>query len=175
MNSTDLDIRLSLALDTFLHLLRTGWNQVEFLAEQTQRSPGDVLADWAQANWEFVVEAAVSVNGRIFLEPYGDGADCNAIGSRVWMPGAASTHVVNCAPRQGDESIDMLSGNTIRFPERGFPVDRFAALRADGWFEETPPFEHVLVTALGQEALFPLSDLQFLLQVAEGASPLPQP
>ncbi len=164
MNPAEDDERINLALSVFLGMLRAGWEAVGDLAKSTQREPNEVLADWAQANWETIVEAAVSPDGKIFIEPYGDGADCNSVGSRVWMPGAVSTHVVNCVPRSGDQVWNVLLEEYMRAPEEGYAVDRFAAHREDGWYAECPPFDHVVTTASGQDALFRLSDVSFVLR-----------
>jgi hypothetical protein len=164
MNTAETDVRLGLALDAFLRLLCAGWEAVEELAKRTQREPNEVLADWAQANWETIVEAAISLDGKVFIEPYGEGADCNSVGSRVWMPGVASTHVVNCTPRSGNQVWNVLMEEYVQFPEEGYAVDRFATPRKDGWYAECPPFDHVVTTASGQDALFRLSDVSFVLR-----------
>ena len=164
MNPAETDIRLGVALQVFLRLLCAGWEGVEALAKSTLREPNEVLADWAQANWETIVEAAVSLDGAVFIEPYGEGADCNSVGSRVWMPGAASTHAVNCIPRSGNQVWNVLLEEYVRFPEEGYAVDRFATPREDGWYAECPPFDHVVTTASRQEGLFRLSDVSFVLR-----------
>lgn len=155
---------LDLALGTFLDVLRSGWVSVGDLAALKGVAAEVLRADWAQANWEAIVEAAVS-EGHLYIEPYGDGADCNSIGSRVWMPGAKSTHVVSCYPLAGISVVDRLLGQDVTFPGEGLPVDRFACLTDEGWYEERPPFDHVLtILPGGREALFLASDMRFALR-----------
>ena len=55
-------------------------------------------------------------------------------------------------------------GEEAEFPLMGLLVDRFAAPTADGWYAELPPFDHVLTTFEGREALFRLSDVRFVLR-----------
>jgi hypothetical protein len=164
MNAGDPDTVLDLAIEAFLALLRAGWGNIKGLAAAMGKDPEEFLSDWAQANWEAVVEAAISPRGRTFIEPYGDGADCNPVGSRVWMAGVASTHAVHCVPRSGTSAWDYLMGEEVEFPQTSLLVDRFAIATADGWYAEQPPFDHVLTTFRGREALFRLSDVRFVLR-----------
>ncbi len=156
------------ALRTFLEVLCSNWASIGALANLKQTDPEQFRADWAQANWEAIVEAAVST-GQVFVEPYGDGADCNAVGSRVWMPGVRSTHAVSCYPVVGRRAVDRLMGEEITFPDGGLLVDRFACPTEEGWYSERPPFDHVLTRSAGErEALFRLSEVGFTLRsVAE--------
>lgn len=160
------DTVLGLAIEAFLVLLRSGWSNIKELAVAVGRAPEEHLSDWAQANWEAVVEAALSPCGGVFIEPYGDGADINSVGSRVWMPGTTSTHAIHCLPRLGASAWDGLTGRLAEFPQMGLFVDRFAAATASGWYAEEPPFDHVLTTCEGRENLFRLSDVRFLLREA---------
>lgn len=72
------------------------------MATLAHRGPTEFLAEWAQVNWEMVVEAVVARTDKVFIDPYGDGADCNGASSRIWMPDAASTHVVSVVYRRAD-------------------------------------------------------------------------
>ncbi|MCA9680303.1 MAG: hypothetical protein KC464_35065, partial [Myxococcales bacterium] len=62
------------AVRAFAATLATSWERLEAIARRT--STGSYLADWAQANWEMIVEGVLPP-GEDFLEVYGDGADCN--------------------------------------------------------------------------------------------------
>lgn len=157
---------LRTAVLTFVSLLRSGWSDVYELGRSVPgRDASEYVADWAQASWEMLVEAAVSPNGNTYLEPYGDGADCNSVGSRVWRPGVSSTHAVHILPRDGGELRDGLTGTMFPLPERGIAIDRFVALSEDGWFKPEPPFDHVLVHQNGREKVVPISEVEFLLAV----------
>lgn len=156
--------RLEPALQTFLAVLKAGWDAVGNVAALKQTDPQEFRSDWAQANWEAIVEAGVS-DGYVFLEPYGDGADCNQTGSRVWVPGAVATHAVVCMPLLGDSAVDRLIEKEVVFPQDGLVVDRFASLTAEGWHSEQAPFDHVLSFSSGQsEMLFRSKDLRFELR-----------
>jgi len=161
MNSGETNSLLDAAVGVFVQIICSDWWAVEGLAKTAHREPAEVLAEWAQANWETVVESSVSPDGKVFIEPYGEGADCNAVGSRVWMPGVASTHAVTCVPRSGDQALDVLVGEYLGFPEGGYPIDRFVALTDEGWYAERPPFDHVLISVSGKDTVFRMSDLRF--------------
>ena len=67
--------------------------------------------DWLQANWELIVEKAICKPGE-YLQPYGEGADCNGASSRICFPKAKPTHFLRCANRLG-EVRDLLSGRIV--------------------------------------------------------------
>ncbi len=161
--------RVGPAVDTFLHVLRACWTELGSLASRLEERQSEFLSDWMQATWESVVEASVASGSRTFIEPYGDGADCNTTGSRVWMPGVESTHAVCCVARQGGSVKDVLTGERVELNE-GWPVDRFVSRTGDGWYREELPFDHVLVLADGGEAVFDLNEVRFILR-ALGSSP----
>lgn len=155
---------LDLALRTFREVLLCGWAGLGDLAEHKRAEPDQFRADWAQVNWEAIVEAAVS-DGGVFLEPYGDGADCNSVGSRVWMPGVKSTHAVICHPSVGLSVRDRLTAEEVPFPEEGLLLDRFACVTSEGWWSEHPPFDHVLTLSREKgEALFRLTEVKFAVR-----------
>lgn len=162
----DVEAVLPVAIEIFLELLRAEWDNMSKLARLLQTANESFLADWAQGNWESVVEAAMASivgPGQVFLEPYGDGADCNSVGSRVWMPGVSSTHVINCVPRAGLVAWDYLMNAELEFSPDGLPVDRFVTLTRQGWYSEEPPFEYVLAYTEGREVLVRASDVDFSL------------
>jgi hypothetical protein len=156
---------LDASLAAFRDVLGGGWVSVGDVATLANRDPAEFRADWAQASWETLVEAALSPDGRLVLEIYGDGADCNGASSRVWKPDAVATHAIHCHPRTGPTAVDLLTGAAVTFPQDGFLVDRFACHSEDGWYREMPPFDGVLVSASGREALFRIDDLRFALHV----------
>lgn len=157
--------QLQKSIFTFLSLLRESWGSVLELGKTIpNRAPEEFVADWMQASWEMIVEAALSQNGIIFLEPYGDGADCNEVGSRVWRPGMASTHAVHCVSTEGKESFDVLTGKKICFPEDGYALDKFVTASNDGWYLAEPPFNHVLFFKDGKDTVVKLDDVEFVLK-----------
>ena len=164
MTQTDEATILNAAIAIFLEVLRAGWTPLCRLASQARFTSADeMLADWSQSNWEMIVEAAVSSGKGIYLEPYGEGADCNDVGSRTWMPGRASTHAVHCVPRGGARLRDTLMQVDVEAPRNGFSIDQFVSRTEEGWYVEAPPFDHVLVQTKNSEVMFPLSDVSFIL------------
>ncbi len=171
MTKSSLSGSLEPAIEAFLVVLRGGWKAIAAVsASRGDRGSSQFLADWAQANWEAIVEATVSSTGLVFLEPYGDGADCNPVGSRVWMPDALPTHAVCCKPIVGLGACDWLSDEEVVFPDCGIAVDRFAALSSEGWWVEQAPFDHVLGSSDGCERLFRLSDVRLVLSAVADRS-----
>ncbi|MBK9261551.1 MAG: hypothetical protein IPM54_17315 [Polyangiaceae bacterium] len=168
MIQAELNTRLNQAIGVFLTVLRAGWHPMTALAQQMAgRDKEEVLADWAQANWEMIVEAAVAVNPQTFIEQYGEGAECNARGYRVWEPDAEPTHAVHCVLRDGNGICDVLLGEYVQFPDTGLQLDRFASRSANGWYLECPPFDHVLLRTGGRDVLVPLKDVRFTLKKIE--------
>ena len=64
-------------------MLETYWGSLQKLSKHDPT--GSLKDDWMQANWELIVEGLLS-DGRLVLEPYGEGADCNGASSRVLYP-----------------------------------------------------------------------------------------
>jgi len=159
------DALLRSAISTFTSLLRSSWLQIHNLGLAVPgRDASEYVADWAQASWEMVVEAAVSSPDQIvYLEPYGAGADCNDIGSRVWQPGVSSTHVVHAVPLNGEELCDRLTGDAFVVPTDGVAMDQFVTLSENGWYQDVPPFDHVLIHHQGREKVVALDEVDFIL------------
>lgn len=156
------------AIQVFVEMLRREWDSMAELSALAGLDFPDLASDWSQANWEAIVEAAVS-EGDVFLDVYGDGADCNATGSRVSMPEAASTHAVRIRSKSGEAMIDRLSGRIVQAPDVGFAFDRFASIGEGGWYVERPPFDYVLArTESGEEVLFALADSSFVIGLPIG-------
>ena len=114
----------------FAGFLTASWEAARRTAETHQQAArDDFMSDWAQANWELLVETPLrEMTGfeSAFLEPYGDGADCNGASPRVWMPGALPTHRILCHPRSNELARDLLTGNTIESSQGAMVFDRFA-------------------------------------------------
>lgn len=159
------------SIETFCDILNRNRQHVYELGQNTPgRDPDSFVADWAQATWEMTVEAAATASQGhlVYLEPYGEGADCNDVGSRVWHPGVSSTHSVNIVPRQGSLFLDALTGSSFLSPDGGVPLDQFVHPAKDGWYRTEPPFDHVLIYLREAEKVVALGELDFLL------TPVPQ-
>ena len=147
----------------FRAAVTAAWPAVTSLVEPGRRVP--LLDDWLQAMWEMLVEASLSVHraNSLFLETYGEGADCNPRSSRVYSPNATATHAIRCVPRVGTAVPDALSGRNVVFPDGGLPLDRFVCLDGAGWYSEAPPFDHMLLFAKGTEFIVSVDRLDFQL------------
>jgi hypothetical protein len=161
--------RLNQAITAFHAVLVSSWGSVHQLATSVpERDIDEFLADWAQATWEMTVEAAVSARSKVYLEPYGEGADCNPVGSRVWHPGVSSTHTIHCRPLKGVRLVDVLASEPTTTDRDSLVFDQFVTLTENGWFEAKPPFDHVLAFQGDREKLFPLGVVDFVLvEIAE--------
>ena len=160
---------LDKSVDAFLGLLRTSWSGVRATLVESAGWDESVMSDWMQANWEMIVEAALSRNGAVALVVYGDGADCNAGSSRVWKPSALPTHAVACRPARATAK-DQLTGDDVRFPANGLPLSEFVTMAdGSGWYRACPPFDCVLLDAGGEEVVVELSELRFALLTVESS------
>lgn len=159
---------LAVALDAFLTVLRSSWHSVRSGLVETAGWDESVLDDWAQANWEMIVEAALSREQRVILDVYAAGADCNDLSSRVWQPELRPTHAVACRTIRPDGPIrDHLSGLNIAMPSAGLRLTEFVTLTEDGWYRAEPPFDYALVDFDGVEAVVRLTEVSFVLVKAE--------
>ena len=152
---------------SFATFLRQSWTAIDALKQAVPASEGDaIVADWLQANWELLVEAALRFATRdsgLFLERYAEGADCNDRSSRVWMPGALPTHRVLCQPRGGLELRDLLTGSVLS-SKRLIAFDRYVSRTPAGWYAQSPPFDHVLASVGEREVLLKAPSVQFVLE-----------
>lgn len=154
---------LDRAMSTFMALLRSSLPSVRGALVDTAGWDESVLFDWTQANWEMIVEAALSRDGSIILDVYGDGADCNDGSSRVWQPSKLPTHSVACVPRNS-LAKDQLTGRTVRFPTGGLALSEFVTMDDEsGWYHAGPPFDCVLFDLDGERVVIEVSHLSFTL------------
>jgi hypothetical protein len=149
----------------FATFLSRNWVPVKEVAAALEDVEADeFMSDWAQANWELLVETAfreLAGFGGAFLEPYGEGADCNDASSRVWMPSATPTHQLVCRSRDGIGMHDLLTGKWIEPANAHVLFDHFAARSEHGWHEPAPPFDCVLGFMDNQEVLVSVDQLSF--------------
>jgi hypothetical protein len=148
----------------FADVLSAAWPGVVTISRQLDQTAREAfLADWAQAMWEMLVEGAASTGETpVFLEVYGEGADCNARSSRVYRPEVLPNAAIMCAPRPGHSVLDALSKQPVEFPRGGIAFDRLVRLDGGGWYEEAAPFDHVLLSG-GDDRVVPVADLEFVL------------
>lgn len=116
------------------------------------------LGDWCQANWELLVEGALSrhLNCSVLLEPYGGGADINGRSSRVIFPEALPTHRILCRGRSAF-ALEHLSHKYLSINEA--PFYQFVSWNGRQ-YEEVPPFQYVLLKE-DEFTLFALQDVRF--------------
>ncbi len=165
MSASELRDNLNRAICVFLELIRNQWSRVSELATHGGTyARGSLVADWLEANWEMLVEATVSEEGRVVLEPYGDGADCNAVGSRVWKPGVTTTHEVVVIGRSGLAAVDALSGEAFDIANAGLHFEKFVTMTSEGWYAERVPFDHALCAKNGRDVVFSLRNVTFDLR-----------
>ena len=116
--------------------------------------------DWAQANWELLVERTLCKPGQ-FLELYGSGSDYEeAQYSRVFFRDASPTHDVLCEPASAAPT-DQLSGFAVELT--GAVFDRVVA-RSGSWYANLPPFDHVLLQRGEQTLLVRVDEVSFALR-----------
>lgn len=121
-----------------------------------------IVGDWLQANWEILVEAPwrERMSGG-FLEPYGDGADCNGASSRVWLPDAVPTHRIICTHKKIDQFHDVLTNETVSHSKLNF--DKLVNW-GGGLYEEEPPFDYLLTEIESSIVVFSIKDVRFCVE-----------
>jgi hypothetical protein len=152
----------------FARFLDASWNSAWSAATPMEDiDPADLMADWAQANWELLVETPLRETagfGEAYLEPYGEGAECNGASSRVWRPQALPTHRVVCRGRETAATMDLLTSRNVDATSHPIVFDHFASLSKRGWHEEAPPFDCVLGYHGNQEILVRVDAILFDLE-----------
>lgn len=137
---------IEVALSYFRRLLDCSWADINAL--EIASGQEGLAADWMQASWETVVEAALSGQfAKLRLAVYGDGADCHPRSSRFSSPIDLPTHQIICRPRD-EFVVDALTGARVASCSR-YSLDRFVSVTG-GWYYESPPFDHALLD-IGQE------------------------
>lgn len=163
MNTTLNDV-----MRRFAHFLSASWNAASAAATQmAQVEAAEFMSDWAQANWEILVETPFRELvgfGEAYLEPYADGADCNDGSSRVWNPGALATHRLVFRAVDDVPMFDLLTGRSVDATETPALFDHFASKSERGWHDQVPPFDCVLGHQNGQEVLVRLDEVAFAVE-----------
>lgn len=121
--------------------------------------------DWAQANWELLVERVVCSTNESFVI-YGSGSDYEAAAhSRVFFHNIEATHKIICIAKS--TVVDRLSKSEVDLTK--FDFEAFVTF--DGrWFNMAPPFDHVLLTEQGaiggsyQQIVIPVEQINFGVQ-----------
>jgi len=154
-------ISLEKAIIAFRTLLLQFWGELSLYPSSDDNEV--FVQNWLQANWELLVESAFPAEQGVFLEVYGDGADCNGESSRVLYPDKLPNYSVYCQLKENEVGIDRISNEEVVFSEKGMPFDRFVAIEK-GWYFERPPFDHVLLTVDGgTEVALNLKLVKFVL------------
>jgi hypothetical protein len=160
------------ALRHFAEFLTKNWTGVRASTQGLKAiDANELLADWAQANWELLVEPHLReqvASRESFLEPYGDGAECNGSSSRVWLPDAMPTHRIVCRQRGTASFHDLLTDRVLEPPIGTVVLFEQFATRADGgWYKVDAPFDCVLGYLGEQEVLIPLEQVAFFAESTE--------
>lgn len=145
----------------FRDMLVRCWSTIAKVASDS--SADNLLNDWCQSSWEMVVEAALSAKQPIFLEVYGEGADCNGESSRVLYPDKKPSHRIEIKTTK--DTVDVINGQKVKAGHQVW-FDRFVT-KSEGWYREEPPFDHVLVLVNESEAVIPLDEVVFVLVEVE--------
>lgn len=120
------------------------------------------IYDWLQGNWELLVEAPLLQKSNIFLEIYGEGADCNDVSSRVCFPEATATHKISLQSKTEDSVYDYLNECWIDLKKEEFFFEEFVCYK--DWYYIKPPFEFVLTYNSNRlESIVSIDDVSFLL------------
>lgn len=125
-------------LEGFVSLLCLYWPNIEQLISTD--STGSFKDDWLQANWELIVGRQL-MSSNMYLEVYGDGADCNGASSRVTFPEKDATHSIILKSNSEDKVYDILGEKYIGSKDDDIIFQKFVTVKKDGWYYEEPPFD----------------------------------
>lgn len=163
---------VDVVMRVFADFLSASWGIAHQVASSLEEVEGsELVSDWAQANWEILVEAPLRemVGSRAaFLDPYSDGAECNGKSSRVWEPEALPTHRIVCLPRPGAALLDLLTNRVVEVSGSPLIFDHFAIHSEQGWHEEAAPFDCALAYHDDQEILLRLDQISFAAEELAG-------
>ncbi len=159
---------LDVVMQAFSRFLSASWEVVCEVASSLEQVEGtEFTSDWVQANWEVLVETPfreIVGFGAAFLEPYGEGAECNETSSRVWKPEALPTHRIVCLPHERAALLDLLTDRVLEVTRGPLIFDHFAVKSEREWHEEAPPFDCALAYHDDQEVLLRLDQISFVAQ-----------
>lgn len=141
----------------FRRIISDGWTDINNLALLDRT--GSYVDDWLQANWERVVEASQHAGQEIYLEPYGDGADCNPGSSRVWMPQAKFHYSVYVSPPVKGNVLDCLNDRLISEPMK---FGHFCSM-VNGWPHLSTPFDYISLNSPSGESVVALEGMRFFI------------
>ncbi|MBU0913480.1 MAG: hypothetical protein KKF22_13175 [Gammaproteobacteria bacterium] len=154
-------------LNANYQLVTQSYEMHKFHAEQEKLllvSFEEYFDDWAQANWELLVERVVCSTNESFVI-YGSGSDYEAAAhSRVFFHNVKPTHKIVCFAKS--TVMDRLSKTEVDLTK--FDFDAFVT--SDGkWFNVSPPFDHVLLTEKAvvgnyQQIVIPIEQINFGVQ-----------
>ena len=152
-------ISITSKIEDFAKFLNVSWALVEDIIKGEFEE--DTQDDWFQVNWELLVERELGVE--IFLEVYGNGADCYGASSRITFNEKAATHFITCKSNNGQPLTDLLSKKQLLNKNNNLIFDRLVTMTDDGWYAESSPFSQVLCRIGGDEVILNLEDLEFSL------------
>ncbi len=129
-------------LKDYASLLCLYWSKVKELDDSDTTE--SFKNDWLQANWELIVERQLG-DSDLYLEVYGDGADCNGESSRVLFSNKRATHniILKSNSSSGNSIYDLLGEKYIDDRNEKIIFQRFVTMREDSWYYEEPPFDMI--------------------------------
>jgi len=152
--------KIKVLLGYYAKFLSVSWEILEKFSEKDQS--GSMKGDWLQANWEVLIEGALS-DLRVVLEPYGEGADCNSYSSRVLYPERVPTHNIICVPAKNKKLYDCLNEIYVTDLCNDIIFVQFVTMGKDGWYYEKPDFEYVLGSYDDKVSVLQFESVEFKL------------
>lgn len=146
-------------IHAFLNFLNSSWSSLnEIYASEDLRYE---ICDWFQANWELLVEHPLSHKLKlpIRLVVYSEGADLYTDSSRVMFPFDLPSHEVRARVKAGSKCL--LSSKKI-ITDHLYEFCEFVKRDGD-WYEQSGPFDCVILEVSCDELLFHVSDVDFVL------------
>ena len=160
---TTAEAELKDPLERFIRILDACWHDV--VGDSTGIVRDDLLNDWLQFHWEFIVESAVSDDYSIVLEPYGEGAETASL--RIYDLQRPFTHRICCRPKEGNGLRNLIDQTWFDFPESGLQLDEFVSCTLGEWYRIEPPFNAVHLHLPDSTEPCPHSDTPWVFSISE--------
>ncbi|MFN8611647.1 MAG: hypothetical protein U0931_29145 [Vulcanimicrobiota bacterium] len=167
-------------IDGFARMTELCWEEF-FLPIEDGAERRELLDDWLQFHWEFLVEGPLQKEVRgLVLDRYGGGAETPT--GRILEPEVEANHSIFCHPKNGLALEEQIGLYNVSFPPSGLRLEQLAHCYVGKPFDYyKPPLNCVMVMASNEflapygityPLLFRLDDVEFELRPMERTIPL---
>eukprot|EP01132_Coremiostelium_polycephalum_P000346 gene346-439_t len=136
---------IDLAIKSFSQFMNASWETVlPLLQDRDYTSDEGSIADWLQANWEFLIERKVLRIDQ-HLGIYSEGADFNGISSRITEIDSLPDFFIQVSGLSRGKTFDLLNNEQTVIDNANF-IELVSF--KNGFYYKEPPFNYVLLEDL---------------------------